>query len=138
MTVTIDPLYEPIRDTANLLSVLVRDRARYSRAPKSDPLIARYYALKPDILAITDPHTVESQLKQKVAKKIGWRPTKAENAAMKAGTYVYVDDPEVVVPHPDGAALLQALRALLADFPAYVRADPQYADRFAALKAYKP
>lgn len=137
MTITIDPLYEPIRDTANLLSLLVRERIRYTRAPKSDPLIVRYYALKPDIMAITDPHTVESHMRQKVAKKIGWKPTKAENAAMKAGTFVYVDEPEITVPHPDGATLLGALRALLADFPAYVRTDPQYADRFAMLKAHK-
>lgn len=127
-----DRHYTMIRDAGNLLSALVRDRARYVRAPKTDPLMLRYADLKPRILLYTDYESTVAEAEGKLRRPLGWRPTKAENRLMKTGTTVD-PMPKFAPPIPDPDTLYLEITALIRAFPTQVLRDPQFAERLAKI-----
>lgn len=80
-------------------------------------LLQRFADLRRDILALTEPETLESIERQKLLKAPGWTPTKAENAAIKAGTFVYDANPDVTIPQPSEKALYSDILLTLDAFP---------------------
>lgn len=131
MSYTVPPNADAITRAANLLDALARDRAKYARAPKLDALLQRYRVLRPQIRASIEPWDLAAQAEAKLHKPAGWRPTKAERAQIKDGTFVL--NPTVTIPQPDPGWLMAEIVKLIRDFPPYVLAEIRFATRVSNL-----
>lgn len=124
-----------ITEGANLLHEMIRS-IHPSRLKRSG-LGPRYMLLRPRLRALTDPYDVENELASKLVKRPGWRLSKEEMAAKRAGTYVHIKEPEVTIEQPREIGVYVELMNLINDSWDEVSDTGQFllSDRLDAFKA---